>query len=196
MDVRERLLKAAATVYAESGYRGATTRRIAQEAGVNEITLFRQFGSKDALIHEALHCAGMHDALGELPDDPQDPERELTEWSQHFLAHLYDKRSIIRTCLAEVESRPEVIPNTGEGPAAASRQLCQYLLRLRERGLAAHDFAPSVAAAMLMGAMFADAMGRDVMPEMYHYAAEDAPAMYVKLFLRAVGATVPQANGN
>src|SRR6185437_17057975 len=47
MDIRERLLGAAAQVYAEAGYRGATTRRIAHEAGVSEITLFRQFGSKE-----------------------------------------------------------------------------------------------------------------------------------------------------
>ena len=41
MDVRDKILLAAVTVFAEVGFRGATTRRIAQEAGVNEITLFR-----------------------------------------------------------------------------------------------------------------------------------------------------------
>jgi len=50
MESRERILAAAARVYAEHGFRGATTRRIAEEAGVNEITIFRQFGSKAALI--------------------------------------------------------------------------------------------------------------------------------------------------
>src|ERR1051326_2984409 len=53
MERREELLRAAARVYARHGYRGSTTRRIADEAGVNEVTIFRQFGSKDALIHEA-----------------------------------------------------------------------------------------------------------------------------------------------
>ena len=46
MDVREALLKSATKVFAEVGSRGATTRRIAQEAGVNEVTLFRHFQSK------------------------------------------------------------------------------------------------------------------------------------------------------
>ena len=54
MDVREALLKAAIKVFAEAGMRGATTRRIAQEAGVNEVTLFRHFKSKDDLIDAAL----------------------------------------------------------------------------------------------------------------------------------------------
>ena len=59
MTVRDQLLAAAARLYAEAGYRGATTRRIAVKAGVNEITLFRHFGSKDALIREAITRAGL-----------------------------------------------------------------------------------------------------------------------------------------
>ena len=58
MSVREQLLDAAVRLYAEAGYHGATTRRIASAAGVNEITLFRHFGSKDALIREAITRAG------------------------------------------------------------------------------------------------------------------------------------------
>lgn len=54
MDVRESLLEAAIKVFAESGMRGATTRRIASAANVNEVTLFRHFKSKDELIHAAL----------------------------------------------------------------------------------------------------------------------------------------------
>jgi AcrR family transcriptional regulator len=54
MAVRDQLLEAAARLYAETGYRGTTTRRIALQAGVNEITLFRHFGSKEALMREAI----------------------------------------------------------------------------------------------------------------------------------------------
>jgi AcrR family transcriptional regulator len=50
LENRSRIIEAAARIYAAHGYRGATTRRIAEEAGVNEVTLFRQFGSKSALL--------------------------------------------------------------------------------------------------------------------------------------------------
>ena len=73
MSVRDQLLHAAARIYAESGYRGATTRRIATAAGVNEITLFRHFGSKDALIREAIVQAGTSDLPELLPEHPRDP---------------------------------------------------------------------------------------------------------------------------
>src|SRR6185312_15082521 len=104
MSVRDQLLDAAARLYAEAGYRGATTRRIAVQAGVNEITLFRHFGSKDALIREAVSRA--ESSLGPgvvLPDAPRDPFREVKDWARAHLADLRARRSLIRTSMGEVE---------------------------------------------------------------------------------------------
>ena len=53
-EIRSRILAAAAHVYAQYGFRGATTRLIANEAGVNEVTLFRTFGSKAELLQAML----------------------------------------------------------------------------------------------------------------------------------------------
>ena len=53
---RERILEAAGRVYSKHGFRGATTRLIAAEAGVNEVTLFRTFGSKGALLEAVLEA--------------------------------------------------------------------------------------------------------------------------------------------
>ena len=76
MASRQKLLAAAARIYGESGFRGATTRRIADEAGVNEVTLFRLFGSKSALIAEALReHAPRATEPGGLPNEPVDPAR-------------------------------------------------------------------------------------------------------------------------
>ena len=47
---RERLLGAAARIFARDGLDGATTREIARAAGVNEVTLFRHFRSKSRLL--------------------------------------------------------------------------------------------------------------------------------------------------
>jgi hypothetical protein len=40
---------------------------------------------------------------------------------------------------------------------------------------------------MLMGALFADAMGRDIMPDLYRNEPEQALDEYVRLFLRSIG---------
>jgi len=53
-DIEQRILDAALKVFASEGYTGATTRKIAQEANVAEVTLFRKFQSKENLLKEVL----------------------------------------------------------------------------------------------------------------------------------------------
>jgi len=50
----EDLFGPAIAVMVEHGYEGATTRRIAEAAGVNEVTLFRRFGTKAELLRAAM----------------------------------------------------------------------------------------------------------------------------------------------
>ena len=49
-ETRERILVATREVIGRKGKRGATTREIAEVAGVNEATLFRHFGTKESLL--------------------------------------------------------------------------------------------------------------------------------------------------
>jgi len=191
---RDRILEAAARVYADQGFRGATTRRIADEAGVNEITVFRHFGSKDALIHEALRLRATTPSRVQLPEEPRDPEGELTAWAMAEIADMRTCRTLIRRTMTEMGERPEVIECTSAGPLEAKRRLCDSVARLRRDDFVAAAGDPAeqrawdeAAVAMLMSALFSDAMGRDVMPGMYPVSAEQAPAMYVRIFLRAVG---------
>ena len=191
MSVRDQLIEAAARLYAEAGYRGATTRRIAGEAGVNEITLFRHFGSKDALIREAISRAEsslVPDVV--LPESPRDPFREVRDWARAHFAELRARRSLIRTCMGEIEEHPGIFPAENSQPAAAAKTLGRYLHRLRSTGLAKAPFDEVAAAAMLIGVLFADAMGRDIMPDMYRNDPDHALDQYVKLFLRAIGVGV------
>jgi AcrR family transcriptional regulator len=46
----DRLQNAAGRILVRSGLKGATTRRIAAEAGLSEMTLFRRFGTKERLL--------------------------------------------------------------------------------------------------------------------------------------------------
>ena len=187
MTVRDQLLDAAVRLYSETGYRGATTRRIALQAGVNEITLFRHFGSKDALIREAIARAGASPVHEMLPDTPRDPFREVRDWAWAHVTELRQRRSLIRTCMAEIEEPPGIFSAENSSPAVAAKALCRYLRRLREAGLAKAQFDETAASAMLMGALFADAMGRDIMPDLYRNEPEEGVDQYVQLFLRGLG---------
>ena len=52
-----RIVEATLELLGRVGYGGTTTREIAQRAGVNEVTLFRRFGSKESLAREAISHA-------------------------------------------------------------------------------------------------------------------------------------------
>ena len=184
-------------VFAESGFRGATTRRIAEAAGVNEVTLFRHFKSKSALISEAAHLYSRQRRETMLPDVPVDPVRELTTWCTALLAHLQDSRALIRKCMAELEEHPDMATCMREGPSGSHADLRVYAAALRRTyGLADSAEVVNAACTMLMGAMFSDAMGRDLMPEMFPQPGRRAPALYARLFLRAIGVPNEQVARN
>ena len=190
MNRRNEILAAAAEVFAQHGFRGSTTRLIAEAAGVNEITIFRQFGSKAVLLREAMQHITESAGLTTLPEIPSDPEHELTEWSESFIKHLRLRSSIIRKTMGEIEERPEMCGPASSVPIQGSNALCKYLVALRRQGRTTEKFDPTTAAAMLMGAIFSDAMGREMMPDVFPQPQEKAAHMYTVLLLRALGVEI------
>lgn len=187
---------AAARVYAASGFRGATTRRIAEEAGVNEVTIFRTFGSKAALIDEALRQSSEEPpgCVATLPDPPVDPQAELTAWCEAQLAELCYRRRLIRQMMGEMAEKPEMGGCASRGSEEAADELRRYVRQLGRLGFLEPSPRPTrarneeahAAGAMLMAALFGDAIGRDMMPDVFPQPASRAPALYVRVFLRAI----------
>jgi len=67
----------------ERGYKGATTRAIAERAGVAEVTLFRRFGSKANLIAAAVRRVG--DAFEKVAMSPSgDLRADLLELASSY----------------------------------------------------------------------------------------------------------------
>lgn len=190
---RLRILEAARRVYSTFGWRGATTRRIAEAAGVNEVTIFRQFGNKEALLGAVMADSAANFVLPAFPMVPVNPEEELTRWALAHHEHLCSMREMIRQMMGQVGERPEAASCAANGPQCAAAMLREYVVRLRRNGWldTGPDSTPAADAAagvaMLMGTLFADAMGRDFMPEMFPTSARAAVGSYVRLFLRALG---------
>jgi AcrR family transcriptional regulator len=183
---RDRIIEAAARVYSLHGFRGATTRLIANEAGVNEVTLFRIFGSKTALLDEVAQRMSADTSGTGLPAEPRDPQREVTAWARAQLTHMWSRCSMIRKTMSEMEDRPDLCNCISYGPTSAAKKLREYVKALQSAGMADRDVDPLVPSAMLLGALFADAMGRDFMPEIYP-PADRAAELYTQTFLKSIG---------
>lgn len=192
-DHRHRILQAAARVYTQHGWRGATTRRIAEDAGVNEVTLFRHFGSKDALLEQMMREMAAAKAGMRLPDVPRAPEAELLTWVTAHHTETCARRPFIRQLMSDFEERPALVGCATEGPNSASNQLREYVARLSQHGFIGADGAVpeaevEAAVTMLMGALFADGMNRDVMPMMFTQTVDVSLQSYVRIFLRGIRA--------
>jgi AcrR family transcriptional regulator len=191
-DHRNRILSAAARVYAMHGRRGATTRRIAEEAGVNEVTIFRQFGSKDALLEIAMRESSQLQSRVSLPQHPVDPENELSTWAHTHYQGICGMRAMVRQLMSDACERPDAKACAKHGPSSAMAQLREYVVRLRRDGWISEtdSVRPAdvgAAVSMLMGALFNDAMNRDMMPELFPRQPADTLRAYVRIFLRGIG---------
>ena len=186
-EIKNRILAAAARVYSQYGFRGATTRLIATEAGVNEVTLFRTFGSKAELLQAMLQSQVASHAAPMLPDDLSDPQAVLTDWCASLIEYVREHAHLIRKTIAEAEERPDAACAACEGPSTAGGSLALYVERLVESGAADRDTDIHTAVSMFMSAIFGDALYRDVMPKNFPQPLQNAAAKYVDTFLRAVG---------
>jgi AcrR family transcriptional regulator len=187
MDVREQLLNAAVKVFADAGFRGATTRRIAQVADVNEVTLFRHFGSKEGLIMEAIYRSlETLRTQVRLPDEPVDPPHELLEWTSTNYAFILQHHRLIKAAMAEAQTHPDMSCVGQRVVEHIDVPLQRYLRRLQVRGWCDDGFDPVTAAGVLSGVVFADAMGRSIHPHCYAFPESEAPRRYLEFFLRAL----------
>jgi AcrR family transcriptional regulator len=92
-DIRQQILKTAIRLFAQKGFRGTTTREIALAAGVNEVTIFRHFASKQDLYSAILEVksteAGLTSWLVDLAEfeRSRDDEGLFLFAASNILAH-------------------------------------------------------------------------------------------------------------
>ena len=190
---RERILEAAARVYAKHGFRGATTRLIANEAGVNEVTLFRTFGSKGALLEAVLMQCHSDAAVPSLDIDAADPEHELTQWIEANLERVRAIRPLLIHSMGEMDERPEAQEFACRGREMIHESLTAFIESLKRRALAPSDADADTAAVMLVGTIMSDAIARSFVPDVYP-PVDVAPQRYAKSFLRMIGVTHSRAS--
>jgi AcrR family transcriptional regulator len=117
MNAEQRILEAALKVFASEGYTGATTRKIAEEANVAEVTLFRKFKSKENLLKEVLNnnrtVFSSLDVLFQVQKDI-DLETELRILGKNVAKAMKDRKKDNKTHMfmhmlfEEGRRRPEV----------------------------------------------------------------------------------------
>jgi len=110
VSTRDKLLQAAMRVFARDGIHAATTRAIAQDAGVNEVTLFRHFQSKEGLLGEVMKAAVQthhQHTLGDEAEWTGNLKKNLKRFAEGFYAMLERDEAFIRTMIGEARRHPD-----------------------------------------------------------------------------------------
>jgi AcrR family transcriptional regulator len=159
-EVERLIIGAAAEVFAEKGYAGATTREIAARAEVHEPMVYRRFGSKSELF-VATVFAPMNVLISQYLETysqlPADPSTDLEELVTHFIEPFYDlvrgQRRLLLALLAAWEFDEDFADDGQLRLTGLTRLDHQLELAVSSRGLVGIDIpaANRVALAMIMG---------------------------------------------
>lgn len=131
----EALVEATARLLAERGYRGATTRRIAERAGVSVGSLYQYFPSRDALVTAVLerHVAHVLDTAAALFRRlEQAPLEELIRRLVTAVLELHERDHALHVILMEQLPRADRTAMFREIDRVLGAQLGAFLERRPE----------------------------------------------------------------
>ncbi|RJP30802.1 MAG: TetR/AcrR family transcriptional regulator [Candidatus Omnitrophota bacterium] len=186
---RGRILNAALKVFSHAGYSGSTTLAIAKAAGVNEVTLFRHFGSKQQLFAEIINrfsAIPFIDAARQRNEEPiEDRFREL---AGHVMHILEERKDLIAILLSEGPKQSRQAKAILEaGPAQVLTHLAHWFHEAhRENKIKKVD--PECAARAFMGMFFMFLVFQKILPgdELFPVDPQLARDTFLDIFLHGV----------
>lgn len=155
----QQILDATLKTIVEQGYSGATTRQIAEAAAVNEVTLFRRFGSKKNML-----LASVERQLAQLAEEgirySGDLEADLIRIATFYGCLAKNKGKLFPVLMAELPRQPELI-EVLEKPLAALMHMVSIVQRYQEEGKLVLEN-PSYTVANLVGPIILTEMLREI----------------------------------
>lgn len=108
-NTRDKILSAARNVFSKYGYTRATTKEIANVAGVAEITLFRHFETKINLFYETISKYLINTMLDSKPIESNvDAKQTILKLTQERIDTLRDNKDLFICTLYEAQFNDEV----------------------------------------------------------------------------------------
>jgi AcrR family transcriptional regulator len=135
---RQRLINAALQLFTTQGVTVTTTRQIAEQAQVNEVTLFRHFGNKHglllAVISESQVFQEMGESLKAQADETISVYQALKDYCEGRLLALEKIPELVRSLVGESGNYPlENRQALGRSLTQANFFVAEYLATVMER---------------------------------------------------------------
>jgi AcrR family transcriptional regulator len=187
---RESILRAAAEVFAEAGYRAARVSDVAERVGVTEPVIFQNFGSKGALFAAVVEraAAEVRASLDDLATDFGSGSGLLA----HILAgsphdagaeHAAAAYGVLFADAAALTAEPALTGPAGDAIRAVAGHLADLIRRAQADGDIRSGIDPDAAAWLLLSVLSARRLRAAAMPDSLE------PAV-VALTLQAISSSV------
>ncbi len=185
---KQLLISAAARVFARDGLDGATTKAISREAGVNEVTLFRHFGTKEHLIEAVVGSAfGETRSASPGPAGRRSLRADLEGFSSRYEELLMANLPLIRTMIGEIHRHAVCQHQALKGIFWPMRSaLVERLQRACRIGEARPDLNAAAAADIFAGTILSAVLRRTTLKNAHDYGADEYRASCVDIFLRGI----------
>jgi len=135
---REKIARAALSVLIERGFKESTISEIARKTRVNEITVFRHFGSKDRLFTEVIGktIRSRFESLKLDFEPTEDITRDLTEIGLSLAKYLIASANLTRLIMLELDIIPRDLRNyTSNAMYIILTSLENYFVKAMGKGL-------------------------------------------------------------
>jgi AcrR family transcriptional regulator len=166
-DTETRILAAAAVLIAERGYIATTTSAIAESAGVNEVTLFRRFGSKVGILRAMAVAAAA--ARPEYPPPDAlvqgDPKRTLQNLAAIEIRDAIASGGLVLRLTLEARSVPEIRETMGGIAVSNLERMAAFLAENQAAGYVRPDIDPWLLAEAFFSLTSTLLMQRMTLPE-------------------------------
>jgi AcrR family transcriptional regulator len=137
LSTKDKLLLSAIDIMSEKGYAATTTKEIALEAGVNEVTLFRHFGTKEGLVRAAFSRFHYGDEMTKLFEERLTGElaTDLLIITRHYHKMMNGNRRLFMIIQRGRAQLPdEVFEEAHSHPVRLNKLLTDYFRGMASQG--------------------------------------------------------------
>jgi len=135
LNTEDKILNASIVLFSQKGFTAVTTKEIAKEAGVSEMTLFRHFESKHNLFEKAFDRFILTPKFLVLYEGLEwDLERDLNKICSSYLDTLCKNQKIILMHFKNEELNPDFDATLFNFPNEFKKLLGYYFQEMKNRG--------------------------------------------------------------
>lgn len=137
MNTDEKILKVAIDMIAKKGFKGATTKQIAEKAGVSEMTLFRHFANKKKILEAAIDRYYYSFQMMELFEHKLiwNLEKDLLMIAETYHTIMKKNKNVIKIAIQEGHNVPGLLEQVNKHPRQLKELIEKYLVEMNNRKL-------------------------------------------------------------